>query len=352
MTRPVLRRSSYDLSEEQTAVRDAFAAFFDQECPTSRVRDADGIGFDASLWQRLVELGVLTIALPEDCGGDGGSLVDVVLIAQEAGRALAPVPLVEAVVVARVLARLAPDATSAASRAATATFAPSPKWPGVPQLLPYGAHAASVLALLDDELVLAELPAERRSPAGLGLGDLGWWDPDGETAAREVIASGVDARAAFAAARSDWQVLTAAALVGMARGALDLSVEYACDREAFGVPIGAFQAISHRLVDVRDSIEGAHRLVLKAAWFIDNEPDALDGRDGMAYLAAAETASLAARTGIHTQGGFGFTLESDLQLFFRRSKAAVLVAGDPSDELLRIADALYGLVGPTPRNGG
>ena len=134
MTRPVLRRSSYDLSEEQTAVRDAFASFFAQECPTSRVRDADGAGFDAPLWRRLVDLG-------------GGSLVDVVLIAQEAGRTLAPVPLVEAVVVARALARSASAAEGAASRAETATFAPAPKGPGIPQLLGYGAHAATVLAL-------------------------------------------------------------------------------------------------------------------------------------------------------------------------------------------------------------
>ena len=215
MTRPVLRRSSYDLSEEQTALRDAFASFFAQECPTSRVRDADGAGFDAPLWRRLVDLGVLTIALPEGRGGDGGSLVDVVLIAKEAGRTLAPVPLVEAVVVARALARSASDAEAAASRAETATFAPAPKGPGIPQLLGYGAHAATVLALVDGELVLDELPAERRSPAGLGLGDVGWWDSDGGSTAREVLARGADARDAFAAARDDWQGLTAAGVGGI-----------------------------------------------------------------------------------------------------------------------------------------
>lgn len=352
MTRPVLRRSSYDLSEEQTAVRDSFASFFEQECPTTRVRDVEGVGFDPALWQALVELGVLTMALSEESGGDGGSLVDVVLVAEAAGRALAPVPLVEAVAVARALSRVSPAGdTSASGSAERATFAPSPKAPGTPQLLSHGAHASSVLALIGDELVLEQLPEERHSPPSLGQGDLAWWDPDAQRSARQVLVRGADSRAAFAAARSDWQVLTAAMLVGMARGALDLSVEYACDREAFGVPIGAFQAISHRLVDVRDGIEGAHRLVLKAAWFIDNEPAALEGRDSMAYLAAAETASLAARTGIHTQGGFGFTLESDLQLFFRRSKAAVLIAGDPSDELLRIADALYGPIGTSTTDG-
>jgi alkylation response protein AidB-like acyl-CoA dehydrogenase len=155
------------------------------------------------------------------------------------------------------------------------------------------------------------------------------------------LATDANARRLFDEARREWRTLTAAALVGVAQGALDLAVQYAKDREAFNVPIGAFQAVAHPLADVAVAIQGARHLVWKAAWLTDHEPAAAAVAVEMAWLHACRTAELATRTGIHTQGGFGFTLESDLQLYFRRAKSWALVAGDPSAALGSIADLLY-----------
>ncbi len=140
-------------------------------------------------------------------------------------------------------------------------------------------------------------------------------------------------------------MLISAALIGLAKGALDISVQYANDRIAFGVPIGTFQALSHPLADVAGSVATGRRLVWKAAWYLDHEPDRAAANVSIAYLYACESANKSPSVGIHTQGGFGFTLESDMQLYFRRAKGWVLVAGDPDAELLAIADAMYGPAG-------
>ena len=84
-------------------------------------------------------------------------------------------------------------------------------------------------------------------------------------------------RAAFPVAADEWRILTAAALVGLGDAALRLGVQYAKDRHAFGAPIGSFQAIAHPLVDAATGIEGARRLVHRAAWFADHEPEAIGG---------------------------------------------------------------------------
>jgi alkylation response protein AidB-like acyl-CoA dehydrogenase len=111
---------------------------------------------------------------------------------------------------------------------------------------------------------------------------------------------------------------------------------------AFGVPIATFQAVSHPLVDVAMAVTGTRRLVWKAAWFADREPSEAQDLIPMAYLHAVETGTRAPTVGVHVQGGLGFTVESDMHLFFRRAKGWSLVAGDPAHELDAIAAVRYG----------
>jgi alkylation response protein AidB-like acyl-CoA dehydrogenase len=159
------------------------------------------------------------------------------------------------------------------------------------------------------------------------------------------LASGSDARDSFDTARREWQLLTSAALVGMARATLDIGVEHARSRVAFGAPIGTYQAVSHSLADVAIAIDTARRLVHKAAWYADFDPAAERRLVPMAYLYSEETAMQAATVGVHVLGGVGFTVESDQQVYFRRVKGWSLVAGDPKATLADIADATFGPVG-------
>jgi alkylation response protein AidB-like acyl-CoA dehydrogenase len=336
---PELRRSDFSLSDVQRALRHSVAQFFERECPPDVVRDAEPVAFDTGLWDKVRRLGVLTMAVPVDSGGDGAGLVEAALVAEECGRRIAPVPFVEHVVASRVLAARGALASWTTGERVL-TFAPVEQHGPGGRVVPMAAIAGGVVGLRDGVLVLTEPDAPIELADTLGGAPLGWFDLAlGDTTP---LARDADARAIHARARREWQVLTAAALVGLADGALDLTVRYANERIAFGVPIGTFQALSHPLVDVRVAVEGARHLVWQAAWYLDHEPDAADLHVAVAFLHACETAQLATARGIHTQGGFGFTLESDLHLYFRRAKSWPLVAGDPRRALVDIADLAFG----------
>src|SRR6201999_3096991 len=115
MDRYELRRQDYSLSEHHVDLQTAYKQFFKAHCSIETVRAAEPSGFDKSLWERLCAMGATTMALPESVGGDGATLVDLTLVAEEIGRSLAPVPWIDHVCAARLLARLdalVPDAVN------------------------------------------------------------------------------------------------------------------------------------------------------------------------------------------------------------------------------------------------
>jgi len=341
-----LRKSDFSLSDDQETLRAAFAGLFERESPMERVRDAEPLGFDEKLWQQLVNTGVPTMGLPTARGGDGAGLVELALVAEQHGYRLAPVPLVPVVTASRLLARCGNATTEwlAATAAGTrrVALALHPAQVGVPQLVPGGAVADGIVGFVEDQLVLATRDEPIGGPRNIGSEPLAWWDPGDRQESLLELASSAPARESFDDACREWRLLTAAGLVGVAQGALDLAVQYAKERMAFGVPIGTFQAVAHPLVDAACAIVSARHVVWKAAWLAEHEPDHALAEIEMAYVHACRTAEHATRIGIHTQGGFGFTLESDMQLYFRRAKSAVLLGGDPRARLAVVADHLYG----------
>jgi len=342
-----LRRNDYSLSEDQESVKHAFAEFFTHECPPTRVREAEPLGYDAPLWRELVKMGAVSMALPESAGGDGATMVELALVAEEYGRVLAPVPLIEAVVAARALARCGGPAADRWIADAMAglpqTLALHPALPGMSQLVPAGAIARAVVALDGEDLVLVTSEEPAPHVPNQGSAPLAWWDPS--PGDREVLAEGPVAREIVATALDEWKVLTAAALVGLAEEAKRLGAEFTKTRSTMGVPIGSLQGVSHPLASVEIEISGARNLVLKAAWFSEYEPHVRPELVPMAYANAARCATQAARVGLHVQGGLGFTLESDVTLYFRRAKGWSVLPGDPFNELLAIGDALAASAG-------
>jgi alkylation response protein AidB-like acyl-CoA dehydrogenase len=345
----MLRRADFSLSDEQQAVRGAFRTALERSCPIERVEAAAAAeppGYDEKVWRQLLDMRVVAMGVPEAAGGDGAGLTELVLVAEQQGAFLAPVPLVEAVVSARLLARCGDEwLADIMSGNRLATVALHPPRRGGAQLVPGGAIADGVIGLVGDELVLVTGDGAPRAVANLGSTPLALWDLDGPGADRRLLASGPEAVRRFDRAVAEWKLLTAAALVGLADAALRRAVDSATNRVAFGVPIATFQAVSHPLVDVAMALTGTRRLVWKAAWFADNEPGEAQDLIPMAYLHAAETGTRAPTVGVHVQGGLGFTVESDMHLFFRRAKGWSLVAGDPAHELDAIAAVRYG---PTP----
>ncbi len=337
-----LRYADYSLSSDQEAVRDAFAEFFRNECPSERVRAAEPLGHDEKLWRQLADMGAASMGLPERAGGDGAALVDLLLVAEEAGAALAPVPFVEHVAASRALAG-APEAASglladAASGRWVLALAMEPAGTRSRQLVPGGAVARGVLALDGDALVLVEADEPPSPVANQGSTPLAWWNlADGR---RQRLAEGPSAEALYRRARAEWQLLTAAALTGLTERALGIAVEFAKTRETMGVPIGSLQGVSFPLADVAIGVCGARNMIRRAGWMLEHEPAEARPLVPAAFAYAARVATHGTTTAAHMQGGLGFTIEADASLYFLRAKGWSLLGGDPAEDVIAVADAL------------
>jgi len=344
-----LRYADYSLSSDQEAVRDAFNEFFRNECPSERVRAAEPLGHDEKLWRQLADMGAASMGLPERAGGDGAALVDLMLVAEEAGAALAPVPFVEHVAASRALADAAagraPDGwlADAASGRRILALAMEPAGTGLAgtgarQLVPGGAVARGVLALDGDALVLVEADEPPSPVANQGSTPLAWWNlADGR---RQRLAEGPSAEALYRRARAEWKLLTAAALTGLTERALGIAVEFAKTRETMGVPIGSLQGVSFPLADVAIGVSGARNMIRRAGWMLEHEPAEARPLVPAAFAYAARVATHGTTTAAHMQGGLGFTIEADASLYFLRAKGWSLLGGDPAEDVIAVADAL------------
>ncbi|TDC70711.1 acyl-CoA dehydrogenase [Actinomadura sp. GC306] len=336
-----------DPTAEQEALRAALREFFQKESPPAVVRAAEPLGFDAALWRKAVETGLGSMAVPEDRGGGGAGLVELAIAAEALGRSLAPVPLIETAVATTLLAALPADAVpeplvaAAVAGELLATVALRPAEADVARLVPAGAVADLVIALRDGELVAVRTAGP--VPAVPNLGSMPVADRRLEPGETTVLATGPAALAAHRRAVHHWQALTAAALAGLAAEALGLGRDYALDRRAFGVPVAGFQTVQHRLADNATAIEGARLLAYEAAWAHDAGLAKAGVLATMAFLFAAETAFRTASDSLHFHGGYGYTLEYDVQLYFRRAKAWPLVAGDPRAAYAELPHRLHDL---------
>lgn len=333
-------------SAEQEQLVAAFAALLAKHSTPEQVRANEPLGFDPSLWGRLCELGVVAMSIGEPSGGWGGHVLDLTLVAEQLGRALAAAPVIEAQVTSRLLERL----DGAASRATLGgvleggrlvTLSLHPQVRGEAHLVPAGAVAGAAIIPSGDALVLVNLAG-----AATPVTNLGSMPVADVTIARgaTVLARGAEAMAAYDRALDDWLVLTAAALVGIGQRALEIGTDYVKERRAWGVPIGSFQAIAHRLADSATAIDGAHLVAREAAWAADCEPHRHSELAAMAFALAYEAARDATYRSLHFHGGYGFMMEYDIQLYYRRARGWANVFGGPSVVHRRIADKRYGPV--------
>jgi len=332
--------------------------FLEREVRPERVRASEPLGFDAALWRALSDLGVAGMGLARARGEAGSSLLDCALVAEALGAHLTPVPFAE-VVAARAALETVDRARAALPElpgkdAPALTLALLPARDGVFSLVPGGAVARAVIGLDGDELVLVERGPGEALASPRTLGDAPLANRSAVGARRWTLARGAAARSAIAQALDVWRVLTAAALSGLATRALELGVDYAKTREQFGVPIGSFQALAHRLADVSAAVEGARLLVREAAWAADQGERCASALAVAAHLFAGETAQQSAAESLHVHGGYGFTLDYDIQLYFRRAKAWSLALDVPAREQRELArrvlacDHAPGRFGPAP----
>jgi len=321
------------LSADEEAVRDLFADFFAKESPPEAVRAAEPLGFDRGLWESLAALGAAGMALPAEVGGADGSLDDTAVLAEAAGAALAPVPVIEHTAAGRLLQRVCPGhrwiaALADGSQIATLALSPVPG-DGPARLVPAGAVADVVLASAGGRVVLA-----CDSPPGVAprtTGDLPV--ADRSLADAEVLSSDEDA---WKLAVDEWRALTAVAYAGLALRALEIAVAYVGERRQFGVPVGSFQAVQHGLAEAVTRAEGARLLAYRAVWALRAGRADAGRLAGMALVFAAETGRFATDRALQYHGGYGYAEEYDVQLYHRRARSWILQIGGTAAEIRRL----------------
>lgn len=336
MDRYELRRLDYSLSAAQVDLQTAYAKFFKTSCSIETVRAAEPTGFDKSLWERLCATGATTMALPESVGGDGASLVDLTLVAEEVGRSLAPVPWIDHVCAARLLAELGalPDGVVDGESIA----ALDPQWQAADgvRLVPAGSIADHIVVRDGDEVVQLSYDLRPARVDNIGRLPMAWVDPAAADS-RVVIASGTAAMAKYQRALDEWRLLTAAALVGLVEETTTIAAEFAKTRYTLGVPISTLQAISHPLANMAITVQGGRNLSRRAAWFLDNEPDARPELAPAAFVFMAEEAAKAATMAVHIQGGLGVSAEAAATAYLVRARGWPLAAGDPGAAAKQVA---------------
>jgi alkylation response protein AidB-like acyl-CoA dehydrogenase len=347
---------------EQDQLVDAFSGLYSKHSNPERVRAAEPLGFDPALWDQLRELGTTAMAVGEEHGGWGATLLDLALVAEQQGRFVAPAPVIETQVAARLLAAASSSSEAAAAalpgvlageRMVTLALHPAGA-DGRAGLVPAGAVADSAIVLAGDRLVLTELGGEgvRRTVENLGSMPLADVSVAEVGHGAEELVAGPAAVELLDAATDDWLVLTAAALVGIGARALELGVEYVKERKAWGVPIGTFQAVAHPLADSATAIDGSRVLAYKAAWAAGEQPERAAELAAMAFAYAAESSRDATYRSLHFHGGYGFMMEYDVQLLYRRARAWANVYAEPAAAYRRAADKRYGPVSDRGSDGG
>lgn len=262
---------------------------------------------------KVAELGFTGIVVPESAGGIGQSTLDAAVVAEQAGRELAAPSMITAVRAAMLLAKHEDLLGELADGSRAFAVADG-------RVAIDGAWAERFIAFHGGGVVLARGQADAGEPIdptrGLARVEL--------TDAQPLDVSPADWERAEQAAL----VMLAAEDLGTAERCLELAIEYANLREAFGRKIGSYQAIKHRLVDVYVGIEQLRSLVWWAAWTVDNSPAELPLAASAAKALAARTVDGAGETLIQVHGGIGYTWEHDAHLYWRRAKVDRLLLGD------------------------
>jgi alkylation response protein AidB-like acyl-CoA dehydrogenase len=340
MDRFELRRLDYSLSDHHVDLQNAYKQFFKTHCSIETVRAAEPSGFDKNLWERLCAMGATTMALPESCGGDGATLVDLTLVAEEIGRSLAPVPWIDHVCAARLLGRLGALGSDTAGVADGEQLAGLDarigSAPGV-RLIPTGSIADHIIVRDGDEVVRLAFGTRPAKVDNLGRLPMAWVDPAAADT-RTVVAHGPEALANYERALDEWRLLTAAALVGLVEETMTIAAEFAKTRYTLGVPISTLQAISHPLANMAITVQGGRNLARRAAWFLDNEPDERAELAPSAFVFMAEEATKAATMAVHIQGGLGVSAEAAATAYLVRARGWPLAAGDPGATAKRVAE--------------
>jgi alkylation response protein AidB-like acyl-CoA dehydrogenase len=343
---------NFDLDDEQRLLDETLRRYFRSEFPAGAVRaafESPTLAAEQTPWGDLAAMGVFAMAIPEEYGGAGRGLVDLAVAAECLGFAAAPGPFLEhalatiAIVVGgddEQRARWLPSLGSGAARATVAVAEPGDRWDaealamggavlrGTKSWVLAAEGADLVVVVLHDGLALLspDAPGVELQPIDALDATRRSWTLVLDAPAHERLRGRGDAARCVLDAGA---VLLAADAFGGAQRCLRASVDYARQREQFGVTIAHFQAIKHQLADMALEVEPARGLYWYAAHAFDRVPEDASRFASLAKAHITDRYLAAARRAIEIHGGIGYTWECDLHLYLRRAVADRALLGAP-----------------------
>jgi alkylation response protein AidB-like acyl-CoA dehydrogenase len=373
---------NFGFNEEQELLRSTARKFFDNECSSETVRKLmeGSEGMTPDLWKKLAEQGWLGLIVPDEHGGMGLGMVDLVVLMEEMGRAVVPGPffstvllgglaILEAGTEAQKKAWL-PRLASGEARATVAWMEPTADLGARGITLPATAKSGGYTldgtklfvqdAHTADALVVAARTATGqsaeagislflvpKSSAGLTATLLPTMDQTRKLCEVTFKDVTVGADALMGQAGGGWAPLArvidratvglCAEMCGGAQKVLDMTVEYAKIRQAFGRPIGSYQGVKHKAADMLVDVENSKSITYYAAWAMDEGVAEGPLAVSMAKAYVSDAYRRVSGAGIQLHGGIGFTWEHDLHLYFKRAKGSEFTFGDATWHRERVA---------------
>jgi alkylation response protein AidB-like acyl-CoA dehydrogenase len=328
---------NFDYTDDQQEIKRTARELLAARVKPERLRELAEAGrYDDQLWSEIVELGWPGIAVPEQHEGQGLGLIELALLQEELGYALAPTPFLSTTAAALLLVHAGSDAqrerwlgglVSGEERGAVGVAAGERA-----ALVPDAGEASFLIVVSDDGARL--VPA---ADAKISQEDT----LDSTRMFAAVDAAGGEPLPGDAGAAMDRvAVALAAESVGVAQRVMEMAVTYAKDRKQFGQPIGVHQAVSHRCAQMLLETESARSAVLYAAWTAENEPESLPLAAASAKAYASDAGWRVTASALQVHGGIGFTWEHDLHFFLKRAKVNAHLYGSPRQHRDRVADLI------------
>ena len=373
---------NFAFTEEQDLLRETARRFLDDRAPSEVVRKLmeSHDGYDPAHWSEIAQMGWQAMAIPEEYGGAGFSFLETVVLMEEMGRSVFPIPYLSTVILSsNLLLELGseeqkqthlPGISAGESVWALALTEPSGRWdaagveatatPDGDGWTISGTKSYVVDGHVADHLLIVARTGESAEDVSVFIVDSGAqgvlatkvesMDQTRSLAAVELDGVQVDQSALLGAVGAAWPaietvldiaaVALAAEQVGGAQTCLDMSVEYAKVRMQFGRPIGSFQAIKHKCADMLVQVESAKSAAYYAGWATSERNEEFAVVALLAKSYCSEAYFMCASENIQIHGGIGFTWEHDVHLYFKRAKSSELMFGDPTYHRARLADRI------------
>jgi alkylation response protein AidB-like acyl-CoA dehydrogenase len=361
----------FGFSEEQDMLRQSVRDFLEAECPMTYVRQMmeDERGYSEDQWKKMVELGWTGLIIPEQYGGAGLNMVDMVVVLEEMGKVVMPGPFYASAILGGAAIELGgsdaqkqrylPDLAAGTRKATLAQVEESGRWDaeGIAvaakaagggyslsgtKLFVHDAHNADLLIVPvrtggsgSDGVTLLIVDAKAK---GVATRVLKTMDQTRKLCEVRFDNVQVNGDAVLGAVGKGWPLLDrivdrakvalCAEMCGGAQKVLEMSVEYAKVREQFGKPIGSFQAIQHKCANMMVQVESAKSATYYAAWAVANDVPEAHLAACMAKAYCSDAYRFVSAEGIQIHGGIGFTWEHDMHLYFKRAKGSEVTFGD------------------------